>query len=86
MAAKSNFVSAYRAQVVALVTAADNLRALKRQWDTLGFSGNINSSDLGGVNADLVTADIGNAITSAQAIDDFCTANFHWANLEKMKS
>lgn len=86
MASHANFVSNERAAVVAFLNAMDQLRALKRQWDTLGYSGNIVAGDLTGANADLVPADVANFIASAQAVDDFCTNNFHWANLEKART
>ena len=86
MASHANFISNERTAVVAFLEAMDTLRKYKRQWDTLGYSGNIVPGDLTGTNADLVAADIANFITSVQAIDDFCTNNFHWANLEKART
>lgn len=85
MASRSNFVSNLRTDIQGFLTAMDTFRSLKRQWDALGYSGNIVSADLVGANADLAPADVANFISSMQAVDDFCTNNFHYSNLEKAK-
>lgn len=91
MANHSNFVSRERAAVGQLVDALETLRTMKRQWDSLGWNAGTLADAVGngasaGSNGDLAAADVVSFITSAQAIDDFCTTNFHWAILEKART
>jgi len=82
----SNFVTLFRQHVQAFLDNWSKLRDDDRTYTTLGLGSSLAAGDFTGANADLTVAQFEAAVGSWEAIDTFITSNFHWANLEKMRS
>lgn len=83
MAVDSDWISKYRGQVTAWLTALNALNALGEQYIALDYGNALTDDDFLGANADITKADLVAAVASVQAIGDF-TRSGHATNLYRL--
>ena len=85
-AKKANFISRYKTNVTELLNIVTELKELRTEWDSQGYSSAIVDGDFTGDNNHLTAANLASAITSIQAITDLLAANgnAHYTNLYRV--
>lgn len=83
MAVDADWISKYRSQVTAWLTALNALNALGQQYVSLDYGNTLTDEDFVGANADIVKADLVAAVASVQAIGEV-TSQGHSTNLYKL--
>lgn len=66
--------------VTELLQALEKLRALRKEYDALGYNGGIADEDLTGPVAHLAAADLGSAFFSHEAVENLLSGA-HYTNL-----
>lgn len=82
MAARaSDFVTELRQATTAMIDDLDKLRALRREWDAVGYSGTITAAGgFEGANADIDEAKLASVFTTLAALETLLAAG-HATNL-----
>ena len=85
-AKKSNFIARYRKSVVEVLDQVSELKDMRVEWDSQGYSSAIVDVDFVGDNRHMTAAQLASAITSIQAVIDLLAANgnAHNTNLFRM--
>lgn len=83
---KSDFISLERMHVSKFLEAMDGLKALKQEYDALDYGNTLSQeADFVGENAEILKADLVNAIGSIATIDATLISGFHYTNLYKIR-
>lgn len=86
MSRSKQFVSDTRQASIDLIASIDRMRALRREWDALGYSGTLDAAGVfTGDNADVTEPDIAAVIgTTLDAIDGLLQTG-HYTNLYRLR-
>lgn len=83
---KSNYIVRYIDKVTTLLNNLKELKELRTEWDSEGYSSLITDYDFNGATVHLDAASLTAAVTSIQAVIDLLAANgnAHNSNLYKL--